>query len=169
MKNNYIYTCVDELTDKYCTCNPFELMDALGIQCAASNLEHLKGYCVIIYGIKFVAINENLSPQERRIVAAHELGHIILHSDRLKAAAHEDMNIYNIADKTEYQANLFAADLLICDDEVNKLANQEGMDYYTIAKCLSTNPQLLAFKLLSMAKRGYNYNFPIPPKSTFLA
>ena len=166
---NYIYTCVEELIDKYNTSNPFELMDALGIQCESSNLEHLKGYCVIIYGIKFVAINENLPLQERKIVAAHELGHIILHSDRLKAAAHEDMNIYNISDKTEYQANLFAADLLIGDEEVDNLARQDGMDYFSIAKCLSTNPQLLGFKLFSMAKRGFNYHFQIPPKSTFLA
>lgn len=116
MKKNYIYACVEELIEKYNTSDPFELMDALDIHCESSNLEHLKGYCVIIHGIKFIAINENLRPAERKIVAAHELGHIILHSDKLKAAAHEDMNIYNIADKTEYQANLFAADLLLDDD-----------------------------------------------------
>ena len=169
MKKNYIYACVEELIEKYNTSDPFELMDALDIHCESSNLEHLKGYCVIIHGIKFIAINENLRPAERKIVAAHELGHIILHSDKLKAAAHEDMNIYNIADKTEYQANLFAADLLLDDDEVDELAMQEGIDFYTMARYLYTNPQLLGFKLFSMANRGYNYNFHIPPKSTFLA
>ena len=168
MKKNYIYACVEELIEKYNTSDPFELMDALDIHCESSNLEHLKGYCVIILGIKFIAINENLRPAERKIVAAHELGHIILHSDKLKAAAHEDMNIYNIADKTEYQANLFAADLLLDDDEVDELAMQEGIDFYTMARYLYTNPQLLGFKLFSMANRGYNYNFHIPPKSTFL-
>ena len=160
---------IEELIDEYNTSDPFELMDALDIHCESSNLEHLKGYCVIIHGIKFIAINENLRPAERKIVAAHELGHIILHSDKLKAAAHEDMNIYNIADKTEYQANLFAADLLLDDDEVDELAMQEGIDFYTMARYLYTNPQLLGFKLFSMANRGYNYNFHIPPKSTFLA
>ena len=160
MKKNYIYACVEELIEKYNTSDP---------HCESSNLEHLKGYCVIIHGIKFIAINENLRPAERKIVAAHELGHIILHSDKLKAAAHEDMNIYNIADKTEYQANLFAADLLLDDDEVDELAMQEGIDFYTMARYLYTNPQLLGFKLFSMANRGYNYNFHIPPKSTFLA
>ena len=93
MKRNYIYDCVYELIDRYNTSDPFELMKHLGIYCESSNLEHLKGYCVIIHGIKFIAINENLSRIERKIVAAHELGHIILHSDKLKAAAHEDMNI----------------------------------------------------------------------------
>ena len=169
MKKNYIYACVEELIEKYNTSDPFELMDALDIHCESSNLEHLKGYCVIIHGVKFIALNENLRPAERKIVAAHELGHIILHSDKLKAAAHEDMNIYNIADKTEYQANLFAADLLLDDDEVDELAMQEGIDFYTMARYLYTNPQLLGFKLFSMANRGYNYNFHIPPKSTFLA
>ena len=79
------------------------------------------------------------------------------------------MNIYNIADKTEYQANLFAADLLLDDDEVDELAMQESIDFYTMARYLYTNPQLLGFKLFSMANRGYKYNFHIPPKSTFLA
>ena len=134
MKKNYIYACVEELIDEYNTSDPFELMDALDIHCESSNLEHLKGYCVIIHGIKFIAINENLRPAERKIVAAHELGHIILHSDKLKAAAHEDMNIYNIADKTEYQANLFAADLLLDDDEVDELAMQEGIVQITLTQ-----------------------------------
>ena len=56
------------------------------------------------------------------------------------------------ADWSGYQANLFAADLLIGDEEVDNLARQDGMDYFTIAKHLSTNPQLLGFKLFSMAK-----------------
>ena len=169
MKNNYIYDCVAELIDKYNTSNPFELMDLLYIQCRSSNLDSLKGYCVIIHGIKYVAINEMLSWQERKIVAAHELGHILLHSDKLKAAAHHDLNIYDMADKTEYQANLFAAELLIDDEDVDNLARRDNMDYFTMAKFLSTNPQLLAFKLFSMARRGYNYNLQVPPKSDFLA
>ena len=169
MKRNYIYDCVYELIDRYNTSDPFELMKHLGIYCESSNLEHLKGYCVIIHGIKFIAINENLSRIERKIVAAHELGHIILHSDKLKAAAHEDMNIYHVTDKTEYQANMFAAELLIDDDEVDDLAKTEGIDFCSMAKTLYTNPQLLTFKLFGMAKRGYNYHFPIPPHSDFLA
>ena len=51
MKKNYIYACVEELIEKYNTSDPFELMDALDIHCESSNLEHLKGYCVIIHGI----------------------------------------------------------------------------------------------------------------------
>ena len=139
MKNNYIYDCVADLIDKYNTSNPFELMDLLDIQCCSSNLDALKGYCVIIHGIKYVAINEMLSPQERKIVAAHELGHILLHSDKLKAAAHHEMNIYDMADKTEYQANLFAADLLIDDEDVEDLARSDEMDYFTMAQYLSVN------------------------------
>ena len=100
---------------------------------------------------------------------AHELGHIILYSDKLKSAAHRDMNIYDMTDKTEYQANLFAADLLIDDNDVDELAHQESMDYFTMAKILSTNSQLLGFKMFSMARRGYNYNLSMPPKSDFLA
>ena len=155
--------------DKYNTSNPFELMDELDIQYRSSNLKFLKGYCVIIRGVKYIAINSKLTAQEKKIVAAHEFGHIIIHSDKLKSAAHRDMNIYDMTDKTEYQANLFAADLLIDDNDVDELAHQESMDYFTMAKILSTNPQLLGFKMFSMARRGYNYNLSMPPKSDFLA
>ena len=169
MRMNYIFDCVSELIEKYNTRDPFELMKQLGIILFSSNLDSSKGYCIIVNGYKYIAINNSLEPRERTIVAAHELGHIILHADQLNEQVHRDFNCYNVTDKTEYQANLFAADLLIDDSEVEELLRSEGMDLYTIAKCLYTDPQLLTFKLISMAKRGYNCNIILPPKSNFLA
>ena len=83
MRMNYIFDCVSELTEKYNTRDPFELMKQLGIILFSSNLESSKGYCIIVNGYKYIAINNSLEPRERTIVAAHELGHIILHADQL--------------------------------------------------------------------------------------
>ena len=63
----------------------------------------------------YVMISSFLSEEEKMIVAAHELGHIILHRSQLKMAPMQDDTLYNMTDNTEYQANLFAADLLIED------------------------------------------------------
>ena len=65
----------------------------------------------------YVMISSFLSEEEKMIVAAHELGHIILHRSQLKMAPMQDDTLYNMTDNTEYQANLFAADLLIEPDE----------------------------------------------------
>ena len=68
----------------------------------------------------YVMISSFLSEEEKMIVAAHELGHIILHRSQLKMAPMQDDTLYNMTDNTEYQANLFAADLLI-EDEKSKI------------------------------------------------
>ena len=72
-----------------------------------------------------------LSEEEKRIVAAHELGHIVLHRRQLKMAPMSDNRLYNMTDETEYQANLFAADLLISDKDVADLSKNEELDYFS--------------------------------------
>ena len=49
----------------------------------------------------YVMINSFLSEEEQRIVAAHELGHIVLHRAQLKMAPMKDDVLYNMIDTTE--------------------------------------------------------------------
>ena len=42
-----------------------------------------------------------------------------------------DNRLYNMTDETEYQANLFAADLLISDKDVADLSKNEELDYFS--------------------------------------
>lgn len=168
MRNDYIYTKVKELTEKYKTNNPFELIDYLKIIFMNSNNEELKGYCISVKSYNYIGVSCLLSDEEQRIVAAHELGHFILHMDHSDQYRFEDDNLYSSDDKTEYQANLFAADLLISDDDVNELADYGDMDYFKMCSLLSVTPDLMVFKLISMSNRGYKYNVPTALKSDFL-
>ena len=59
----------------------------------------------------YVMLCSFLTEEEKKIVAAHELGHIILHRSQLKMAPMQDETLYNMMDNTEYQANLFATDI----------------------------------------------------------
>ena len=70
----------------------------------------------------YVMLSSFLLEEEKRIVAAHELGHVILHRTQLKMAPMSDNRLYNMINETEYQANLFAADLLIEDQDVSASA-----------------------------------------------
>ena len=65
----------------------------------------VKGYCFMSCKTIYVMISSFLSEEEKMIVAAHELGHIILHRSQLKMAPMQDDTLYNMTDNTEYQAN----------------------------------------------------------------
>lgn len=166
--NDYIFNTVSDLVGRYKTRDPFELISALRIELYTSNLPTLKGYSVIANGVPYAAVNTSLGPCESKIVAAHELGHIVLHSDQLKVAPHRDMSLYAMHDKTEYEANLFAADLLVSDSDVVNLVKQDDLDYFSMASVLYISPELLSFKLYSMTRRGYHYNIPGGIDSRFL-
>ena len=108
----------------------------------------------------YVMLSSFLLEEEKRIVAAHELGHVILHRTQLKMAPMSDNRLYNMINETEYQANLFAADLLIEDQDV---------DYFSFCSSLYATPELMSFKLYSLMKRGQAYHMPMEINSGFLA
>ena len=117
----------------------------------------------------YVMINSFLPDEEKRIVAAHELGHIILHRKQLKLAPMKDDVLYTMTNSTEYEANLFAADLLVEDDDVAEMSKNEDLDYFGFCSNLNVSPDLMSFKLYSLMKRGHAYHMPMEIQSNFLA
>jgi Zn-dependent peptidase ImmA (M78 family) len=171
MTSDYIHREVQRVLGNYKTNDPYELLDALGVELRESDLygpKGLKGYCFFSKRTMFVVLNAYLCEAEMRIVAMHEAAHVILHRDRIVVAPMKDEIIYDMTSKTEYQANLFAADYLISDDEVEELRAQEDNDYFRMCKMLYVSPDILSFKLFSMIQRGYHYNLPQNLNSTFL-
>ena len=138
--NNYIYTEVGKLIKRFKTRDPFELLDCMNIVVGeTSNFKKLKGYCFMSCQTIHVMINSFLPDEEKRIVAAHELGHIILHRKQLKLAPMKDDVLYTMTNSTEYEANL------------------------------NVSPDLMSFKLYSLMKRGHAYHMPMEIQSNFLA
>lgn len=170
MGNDYIYKKVEQLVKKYHTRDPIQLLEALHIIVGeTSRYKKLKGYCFMSCQTVYVMLSSFLTEEEKRIVAAHELGHIVLHRSQLKMAPMSDNHLYNMLDNTEYQANLFAADLLIEDEKVEDLSKSEDMDYFSFCSTLYATPELMSFKLYSLMKRGHNYHMPMELNSKFLA
>jgi Zn-dependent peptidase ImmA (M78 family) len=156
---------------KYKTNDPYELLDALGVEVRESHAygpHGLKGYCYFSKRTIFVVLNAFLPEIEQRIVAMHEAAHVILHQAQIKVAPMRDNVIYDMTSRTEYQANLFTADFLISDEAIEELTEQEDMDYFRMCKELYVSPDLMSFKLFSMIQRGYRYNLPQGLNSTFL-
>ena len=69
--------------------------------------------------------------------------------------------------KLEYEANIFAAELLMPDQEILPLI-KNGEDLYTVAKHFGVHDQFVLFKLLSMNQRGYRILLPDVIRSCFL-
>ena len=154
MKNGYIYDETQKLIRKYKTSDPFKIMDDMHIIVGeTSSFQKLKGFCFMSCKTIYVQISSFLSEEEKQIVAAHELGHIILHRTQLKMAPMKDDTLYNMQDNTEYQANLFAADLLLSDADIADMAHNEDLDYFSLCSTLNSTPELMSFKLYSLTKR----------------
>lgn len=139
MKNGYIYDETQKLIRKYKTRDPFKIMDNMHVIVGeSSSFQKLKGFCFMSCKTIYVQISSFLSEEEKQIVAAHELGHIILHRTQLKMAPMKDDTLYNMQDNTEYQANLFAADLLLSDADIADMAHNEDLDYFSLCNTLNS-------------------------------
>lgn len=169
--SDYIYEQVKRCRKRYKCSDPYDLLAGMGVVLVKSMSypkDGLRGYCTVMNKTKYVVINARQPLEEQRIVAGHEAGHLILHKDELKVGALRDFDVYNPVNMLERQANLFAADFLIDDDEVLDLMHSHDADFFNVAKELQIPAPFFAFKLYSMVSRGYNMRVPIDLDSTFL-
>ena len=171
MSRTYIYETTEKLAKKHGTRDPFRLLSELGVTVLRSDrYRHLKGFCALFNRSYYIMINEKLPEDEQRIVAAHELGHFILHKKRLSLAPMQDTALYGMKQTEEYEANLFAADLLMTDEEILQRTEYENMDIFTLCRTLRVPPELMSFKTFSMITRGHReLRLPMDLESTFLA
>lgn len=110
-----IYRRTRNLYKKYRTKCPFTLARILKIVILFLDLpEGVKGYCDRVLRRKYIVIDSKLPEEEQAFIAAHELGHMILHGG---------INHYFITRETyfpigkfEREANVFATNLLVCGE-----------------------------------------------------
>lgn len=72
----------------------------------------------------------------------------------------KDSVLYDMISQTEYDANMFAADLLTEDEHIYSLS-QEDIDHFNICKHLYTTTDVMNFKLCSLIRREYIYVLPM--------
>lgn len=93
---------------------PYELADYKNIHVIHFDLhEEINGYYKYDKRNQYIVINRNLNATMQRVVCAHELGHALLHT-RSNTPFMRKHTLYSI-DRMEYEANIFAAELLIPD------------------------------------------------------
>ena len=170
----FLYEAAENAVKTYETRDPYKLLDAIGAKIEIKygyEPNGLKGYSTIINRVMFAVINGHLNEHEQRIVAGHEAAHLIIHKAEIlqsPAKALRDFNIYNNSGRLENEANGFLADFLVSDDDVMESIRYDDRDYFAMARELYIPPPLLAFKLYSMARRGFDVRNPVDLQSGFL-
>ncbi len=144
----------DALCEKHGTRNPFELAEAEGIEIRfCPEFQTLKGMYKVILNQRFIFLNGNLKRREAKQVLAHELGHDMLHREMAKDSIVQDHFILDMTLKPEYEANLFAAGILLDTKKVISLL-KEGLSREEMGKKLSVPPLFVELKILMLEKQG---------------
>jgi len=168
MSVNCIYDSVQSKIKKSRTRNPFTIAEDNGIMLIFdSNLNKMKGMYTIIKRNRIIIINDNMPERMQQIVCAHELGHDALHRQFAKDGGLREFMLYDMKSRPEYEANMYAADLLLDDEEVMELA-KDGYDMQQVAGILNTDINLIGLKMASMNYRGFDLRIGIEPKNDFL-
>lgn len=115
-----------------------------------------KGAYKVILRNRFIFIKQDLHPVMSNIVMLHEIGHDILHqSEAIAAGGFKEFNIFNMQDiRMEYEANIFASQVALDDDEFLELC-EKGYDMQQIARALHSDINLVAMKTDTLISQGY--------------
>lgn len=130
------------------TRDPFTLAREMHIELLVRELGTLKGFYKDVYGTPFIFLSRHLSRGEATLVCAHELGHHLLHR-QFAAFGFEEVSVFSPASRREYEANLFAAELLLDTKEVFDAA-RAGCTAAQIAAELGADVRLVELKLAAM-------------------
>lgn len=150
------------------TRDPHRIADELGIEIMYCPFKSQKGAYKVIMRNRFMFVKEDLHPVMENIVLLHELGHDSLHRDEAtKAGGFKEFNIFDIRDsRMEYEANIFASQIAIPDDDFLELA-ERGCDVQQIAAVLHSDVNLVALKADTLISQGYRLR-PQEHRNNFL-
>jgi Zn-dependent peptidase ImmA (M78 family) len=165
---DYIYNKTQSIVKGCETRDPIKIAKELGIMVTfCDSWKSLKGLYTIIKRQRVIILNSNLPEQKQKVICAHELGHDMLHRHLATQSPFKEFLIYNMTSRAEYQANMVAADLLLDDEDVQRLM-LEGCDPVDIAAELETDINLIGIKLWNMNYRGHGFNLCDRPRGDFL-
>lgn len=127
---SYAEVCgaVEALQKKYHESNPFRLCEDMNIlllsQALGNTPDAIKGFYLESKRIRTLTVNCDLPEAVQRIIVAHELGHAVLHRHSGIHAFH-DIGLFDESSLLEKDANLFAAEYLLRDQDVLETLNRD--------------------------------------------
>ena len=135
---------------------PERIAKEMGILIIPAPFKKQKGAYKVIERQPIIFINDSLHPVVREIVFGHELGHLLLHREEaIQAGGFQEFNLFDMREnRMEYEANLFAAQLMLPDDEIKEYIYR-GFDVQQIARAMRSDINLVAIKVAELNRQGY--------------
>lgn len=166
-----ICASVQALKRRFGVTDPVPLCQELGIKLLFQPLgtqpDAIKGFFLESKRIRTITVNSDLPLVLQRIIVAHELCHATNHRASGIHAFHE-VALFDQTTVMEKEANLFAAELLLDDDDVLEALNGDNT-FFAAAAVLRVPIELLDFKFRVMKWKGYKVTEPpICTRSNFL-
>ncbi len=140
------------------TRDPFKIAANLGIVIKNCNFDRQRGAYKVINRIAFIFLNKNLPETERHIVTLHELGHDRLHkAQAISSGGFQEFRIFDMTNRRmEYEANVFAAQLELDDEEFLDYS-ERGYDLQQMASAMQSDINLIALKADILISQGYRF------------
>lgn len=127
-----------------------------------------KGFYLLQSRRQAIVVNSDLAPELQRVILAHEIGHAVLHRKASGIKAFHDFALFDETSVFEYEANIFAADYLMTDEDVLDLLN-EDISFFSVASRLNVPAEMLDFKFRVLKRKGYKVmEPPLKANSDFL-
>ena len=162
---------VKRVIKKYDEADPFRLARAMNILVSFEPMGLYDGCCkgffIVHRRIKHITVNCDLPEELQRVVLAHEIGHSVLHCTSGVMANFHETVLFDTIDFREYEANIFASELLLTDDDVLDALNDD-MIFVQAASVLCVPSEMLDFKFRVMKRKGYKLESPIVSNGDFL-
>ena len=155
--NNYdsIIRTADRIVDRLGTRDADLIAAGLGITIFEIPFKKQKGAYKVIERNPYIFLKDDLPPVMRSIVILHEVGHDRLH--RKQASQFQEFNLFDMSgSRMEYEANLFAAQIMLPDDEMIEYIHQ-GCSADQIAAMMKSDINLVALKAADLSRRGYAF------------
>lgn len=172
MSIEYISGEVGRVIKKYDETDPYRLCGAMKIlllhEPMGSFQKACKGFYLCQSKEQVITVNSDLPEELQRIILIHEIGHCVLHRRASGLKAFHDFTLFDETSVFEYEANIFAADYLMDDDEVLSLLNDD-ISFFGAASRLNVPAELLDFKFRVLKRKGYKViDPPLRAGSNFL-
>lgn len=162
-----IYKKANSLVQMHGTRNTIKLAQASGVEVIQVDyFNDLLGMYVYRWKHRAMFLNDRMDDYLMLMVAGHELGHDAYHRELAKGEGMKEFELFRMQSSTEYEANAFAAHLLIdTDDCLDYVRN--GYDVVQIAKAMNSEINLMLIKLQELNRLGYHLRIPFEPRSDF--
>ena len=138
---------VEMIQKKYHESNPFRLCSAMDImlifRSMGNNPNAIKGFFLESKRIRTITVNDDLPLVIQKVIVF----------------TFHDLRLFDESSLAEKEANLFAAEYLLSDEEVLDVLNRDTT-FFTAAAKLTVPVELLDFKFRIMKWKGYKLSEP---------